>query len=147
MYNQYNTTYTHGQAASVGARGDVRGALACAARSHTPTLRSRSLSNLLEESRKNSGATLHKDASLARVTLSVPQVHERQRARMQTRSEWFLQPAASLDTPRPRPGTSPAPPRPPPAPRTAPPRRPQPPACEPQNTALYVLVACLEFLF
>ncbi|CAG4959695.1 unnamed protein product [Colias eurytheme] len=101
----------------------------------------------LEESRKNSGATLHKDAPLARVTLSVPQVHERQRARMQTRSEWFLQPAASLDTPRPRPGTSPAPPRPPPAPRTAPPRRPQPPACEPQNTALYVLVACLEFLF
>ncbi|XP_050680160.1 uncharacterized protein LOC126976057 isoform X1 [Leptidea sinapis] len=34
----------------------------------------------------------------------LPQVHERQRARMRTRSEWFLQPAASMDTSRPRPG-------------------------------------------
>ncbi|CAH2054364.1 unnamed protein product, partial [Iphiclides podalirius] len=68
---------------------------------------------------------------------------------MRTRSEWFLQPAASLDASRSRAGT-------PPAPAPAPAPAPVPPitaaaACareaRDESTALYVLVACLEFLF
>ncbi|XP_068619895.1 uncharacterized protein RhoGAP71E isoform X3 [Battus philenor] len=79
----------------------------------------------------------------------LPQVHERQRARMRTRSEWFLQPAASLDAGRSRAGTPPAPasvPAPAPAPAVT-----AAAACareaRDESTALYVLVACLEFLF
>lgn len=68
-------------------------------------------------------------------------MHERQRARMRTRSEWFLQPAASLDAARSRPGT----------PDTSVacslPARPPYAAEARESTALYVLVACLEFLF
>ncbi|KAH9639490.1 hypothetical protein HF086_003623 [Spodoptera exigua] len=72
---------------------------------------------------------------------------------MRTRSEWFLQPAASLDAARARAGTQSAPPGPQPA---GPALAPGPaPACRhapcgearSESTALYVLVACLEFLF
>lgn len=82
-------------------------------------------------------------------------MHERQRARMRTRSEWFLQPAASLDAARARAGTQSAPPGPGPGPDPGPARPGPAPACRhapcgearSESTALYVLVACLEFLF
>ncbi|KAI8437540.1 hypothetical protein MSG28_011841 [Choristoneura fumiferana] len=82
--------------------------------------------------------------SCTRLSISLEEsVHERQRARMRTRSEWFLQPAAALDG-RARAGTTSRRPRP-----AAPPHAPAPRRCgeRQESTALYVLVACLEDIF
>ncbi|XP_021191646.3 uncharacterized protein LOC110377190 isoform X2 [Helicoverpa armigera] len=112
-----------------------------------------SVSSSSQSSRSNSSPhmtleelrAINKYAESTKSLSYLPQVHERQRARMRTRSEWFLQPAASLDAGRARAGTPP---------RVAPPRAPHSAphgACageaRSESTALYVLVACLEFLF
>ncbi|CAB3233366.1 unnamed protein product [Arctia plantaginis] len=111
-----------------------------------------SVSSSSQSSRSNSSPhmtleelrAINKYAESTKSLSYLPQVHERQRARMRTRSEWFLQPAASLDAARSRPGTPAAcsvAARPRPAPHA-------PCAAEArESTALYVLVACLEFLF
>ncbi|KAL0818936.1 hypothetical protein ABMA28_008238 [Loxostege sticticalis] len=104
-----------------------------------------SVSSSSQSSRSNSSPhmtleelrAINKYAESTKSLSYLPQVHERQRARMRTRSEWFLQPAASLDA-RARAGTPP-----PVAPLVCRPA----PEPRPESTALYVLVACLEFLF
>lgn len=83
-----------------------------------------------------------------RTLVCFEQVHERQRARMRTRSEWFLQPAVSLEL------------RPPsgmpelatvPTHLSLPPSIPcRPPSATPSHTdsiPFLLFVACLEFLF
>ncbi|KAI8437538.1 hypothetical protein MSG28_011841 [Choristoneura fumiferana] len=74
--------------------------------------------------------------SCTRLSISLEEsVHERQRARMRTRSEWFLQPAAALDG-RARAGTTSRRPRP-----AAPPHAPAPRRCgeRQESTALYII--------
>nr|XP_032522697.1 uncharacterized protein LOC116774149 [Danaus plexippus plexippus] len=68
-----------------------------------------SVSSSSQSSRSNSSPhmtleelrAINKYAESTKSLSYLPQVHERQRARMRTRSEWFLQPAVSLDA-RPR---------------------------------------------
>ncbi|OWR41261.1 hypothetical protein KGM_208186 [Danaus plexippus plexippus] len=103
-----------------------------------------SVSSSSQSSRSNSSPhmtleelrAINKYAESTKSLSYLPQVHERQRARMRTRSEWFLQPAVSLDA-RPRAST------PPPALAT----HPSPlPAADSRATAadraIFVLVAC-----
>ncbi|CAH2095407.1 unnamed protein product [Euphydryas editha] len=115
-----------------------------------------SVSSSSQSSRSNSSPhmtleelrAINKYAESTKSLSYLPQVHERQRARMRTRSEWFLQPAASLaGTPPPPPparARAPAAPAAPPRPRAPPPPA---PCAHTESKALYVLVACLEFLF
>ncbi|XP_063548446.1 uncharacterized protein LOC134755767 isoform X3 [Cydia strobilella] len=112
-----------------------------------------SVSSSSQSSRSNSSPhmtldelrAVNKYAESTKSLSYLPQVHERQRARMRTRSEWFLQPAASLDAPRARAGTPPPPL--PPVPRPCRARAQGRCGDRQESTALYVLVACLEFLF
>ncbi|XP_026332030.1 uncharacterized protein LOC113239318 isoform X2 [Hyposmocoma kahamanoa] len=71
-----------------------------------------SVSSSSQSSRSNSSPqmtleelrAINKYAEATKSLSYLPQVHERQRSRMRARSEWFLQPAPSLETTRPRAG-------------------------------------------